>query len=470
MRRLPLLICGLVLGLFGAAAIEPPLKRVVERRVVMGVEGRITVYAPSEAEARNAMRQAFLRIEAIEQSISSWRPGSAARTLCGRVGETVRLDPDLFAVLARSKWWRDRSDGAFDPTVGPLVDAWRTARQEGARPDDERLSEAKARSGWKHLRLDLGARTARVTIDGMRFDFGGIGKGYAADQALVVLRANGLGSAMVELGGDLVVGDPPPGRDGWTVAIETVPGDDDEIIELANGAVATSGDVEQFVEIDGVRFSHLLDPKTGLGLRDRVQVTAVVAGGTSPGTDADALASAASILAADEDRLNDLLSGVAGSSLRIVRAEPSLRIDRVEPTPAGVVATGAELEVVFDGGEFTEGPAAAPDGRVFFTDQPGDRILCVELDGSVTTFMSPCGRSNGLAFDGDGALWACADGGNELWRISPGGGGPRVHGRGTAEKPAPTRFKNPSAALATWLRAACVAWPLPTPSNSCFCY
>ncbi|HJN16470.1 MAG TPA: SMP-30/gluconolactonase/LRE family protein [Armatimonadota bacterium] len=99
----------------------------------------------------------------------------------------------------------------------------------------------------------------------------------------------------------------------------------------------------------------------------------------------------------------------------------SLLIPVAAPAQDTIVAPGAELQLLADGFSFTEGPAADAEGNVYFTDQPNDRILVWSLDGELSTFMQPCGRSNGLCFDADGNLWACADEKNELWRIAPGG-------------------------------------------------
>ena len=423
MRHLSFLI--ILFSLLGSveahAEVRSPVK-VVERRIAMGVEARVVLYAPDEASGRAAARAAFARIEEVERAISSWRPSSRNRRMCDQPGEAFELDQDMFRVLARSGEWVKRSDGVFDPTIGALTELWREARQTQVMPSPEAIDEARRRCGWSNLRLGLGKRTCRVDLAGMRLDFGGIGKGYAAGQALEVLRSEGMPTAMVDIGGDLVVGDPPPEQEGWSIRLQTVLEDGQAEVRLANGAIATSGDVEQFVEFDGERYSHILDPRTGLGLRTRVQVTAIVRGGTMPGADADALASAASLLVGDQSSINGLLSGIPGAELRIVQVgESGFTVARYGPSPTGVVASGGRLKEVFADGTFTEGPATDDRGRVFFTDQPNDRIMVVELDGTVRTHLSPSGRANGLAFDEHGALWACADEHNQLWKIAADG-------------------------------------------------
>jgi thiamine biosynthesis lipoprotein len=141
----------------------------------------------------------------------------------------------------------------------------------------------------------------------MVLDLGGIAKGYVADKALMVLRKRGVGSALVDAGGDLALGDPPPGRKGWRIEIGGLKHRDLPVLELARCAIATSGDVEQFVEIDGQRYSHLIDPGTGVGLTTRIQVTVV----TFKGMQADSLASALSVLGTERGtKFVQKLSGV----------------------------------------------------------------------------------------------------------------------------------------------------------------
>jgi len=188
--------------------------------------------------------------------------------------------------------------------------------RRGRLPPDDQLAQARQAVGYRYLALDSVARTARLDRPGMRLDLGGIAKGYAVDEALKVLRAHGLPRALIDGGGDIRLGDPPPDRPGWRVELTTVRADGERATQerlLARRAVATSGDTYRYVEVDGVRYSHILDPRTGMGLTDERLVPVIA----PTGMQADALASALSVLSSDA-----VLAFAAGASevaVRIIR-------------------------------------------------------------------------------------------------------------------------------------------------------
>lgn len=272
----------------------------------MGTRVRMVIYADDRSAAEAAALAAFQRIEEVEQALSDYRPQSESSRLARQVGEPVRVSTDLFSALELSHELSDATNGAFDVTVGPMVQLWRRAIRQGELPRPRRLADAQARVGIANLDLDPHRRSVTIRIPGMALDFGGLGKGLAADQALEVLRLHGLRSALVDAGGDVVVGDAPPGRAGWRVmlppidprSIPSLPGPDSgiPILLLENCAVATSGAAYQFLDVDGVRYSHVIDPRTGLGVivpQGEIHAVTVVA---PTGAVADGLASALSVL------------------------------------------------------------------------------------------------------------------------------------------------------------------------------
>jgi len=278
---------------------SPKLRRFEYRQIHMGVAARIVVYAPNEDIAKWACSRAFLRIAELEDLMSDYRPHSELMRLCaeGHLAP-LRVSNDLFFVLQRALELSERSNGAFDITVGPFVALWRKARQTKQLPSEEELQRAHQLVGWRKIRLDPINRTVQLAVPGMRLDLGGIAKGYAADCALKVLRKFGLTRALVELGGDIVLGDPPPNRKGWRIGLLNESGKLEKVLELANCSVSTSGSTEQFVEIMGRRYAHIIDPRTGLGLTKLVLVTVIARDGIT----SDGLATALCVLGEREGR------------------------------------------------------------------------------------------------------------------------------------------------------------------------
>jgi FAD:protein FMN transferase len=260
----------------------------------MGTKFRILLYATDETVARIAARAAFERIAALDDCMSDYKPQSELMKLCANAGgDAVSVSSELFTVLAKAQEVAQKSDGAFDVTVSPVVRLWRLARRTQRLPDPDKLTKARALVDYRNVRLDAGKQTVQLLKPGMQLDLGGIAKGYAADEALAVLKKHGIDSALIAAGGDIAVSGAPPGMDGWDVAIAPLEaGDAVPHLTLHDAAVSTSGDTEQYVEIDGVRYSHIVDPHTGIGLTARSQVTVVA----RHGIDADSLTKVAAVL------------------------------------------------------------------------------------------------------------------------------------------------------------------------------
>jgi thiamine biosynthesis lipoprotein len=267
----------------GCAAPREAERRFEFSRLAMGVEARIVLFAGSQDAAVSAARAAFARIEELEAAFSDWRADSELSRLCAQAGgEPVPVSDDLFTILQRAREISEATDGVFDVTVGPLVRLWRAARQSRRLPEAGELDAARENVGWQLVELDGSRRTVQLARPGMRLDLGGVGKGWACQAAIELLAERDVPRALVQMGGDVVCGDPPPDRDGWEVEVGG------RTILVAHRAVSTSGDTEQHVVIDGQRYSHVIDPRTGIGRTDRT-ITTVAApdGGT-----ADALSKA----------------------------------------------------------------------------------------------------------------------------------------------------------------------------------
>ena len=288
-----------------AAIVPGPVAQIRSQRFEfsqphMGTQVRVVVYAPDATTAWRASRAAFRQIAALDDTMSDYKTGSELMRLCRSAGgPPVRVSRDLFRVLERAQEIAQQTNGAFDVTVGPVVRLWRRARRRVELPDAVELASARKLVSYKYLRLDPEARTVRLLKPGMLLDLGGIAKGYAADTALSVLKRYGISSALVAAGGDIAVGAAPPGEAGWSVGIAPLDSPSQppaRFLILQHAGVSTSGDAEQFVEIAGQRYSHIIDPRTGQALNGHSGVTIVAPDATT----SDAMATAFSVLGIDE--------------------------------------------------------------------------------------------------------------------------------------------------------------------------
>ena len=251
----------------------------------MGTLITITLYTPDQTAAKAAAGAAFQRIDALEDIMSDYQADSEVMRLCDQpFGTPVPVSMELFDVLQRAQKVSRLSDGAFDVTVGPYIRLWRFARKRKVLPTPAEIAAAGAAVGWQKLRLDARKRTVTLLVPNMRLDLGGIGKGYAADAALRILKGRGIGRALVAASGDIAIGNPPPGERGWKVGIAPFDGDTNKAsrtLLLCNAGISTSGDTEQFIEINGVHYSHIVNPATGLGLTNRIQATIIAPDATT---------------------------------------------------------------------------------------------------------------------------------------------------------------------------------------------
>jgi thiamine biosynthesis lipoprotein len=305
----------------GCTAAEPEsLVAVTGGQRLMGTSWKIKAFAADPASGEAAIAAALAEVERLDMVLSDYDPDSELFGLSAAAPtpQPVRVSDDLWQVLVAAEKFREASDGAFDITVGPLTTLWRQSRRSGKLPRADKLAAARARVGRGSLKLDEAETSVRLTRPGMRLDAGGIGMGYAADQAMKILEARGIASAMIDCSGDILVSGPPPDADGWRILVAPLrPGGEGEVIVLTHAAVTTSGDAFQAVEIDGVRYSHIVDPRTGMGVPGPAAVTVVAPNATL----ADALATAASVLGSKDG--SAMIAKYPGSSARFMWREGS---------------------------------------------------------------------------------------------------------------------------------------------------
>jgi len=332
-RLLPSLFVlpGLLLPL---VADEPKLSRYEYTEPHMGTQFKIILYAVDENQARKAAQAACTRIASLDASMSDYRPTSELMQLCAKAGgPPVPVSEELFFVLEQAEHVSRLSGGAFDVTVGPIVRLWRLSRRTQQLPDPEKLAKARSLVGYQNVKLDAQARTVHLLKAGMLLDLGGIAKGYAGDEAQAVLKKHGITRALVAAGGDIVVSAPPPDAAGWSIAIAPLDPSDGKPADnllLHDAAVSTSGDANQFVEIGGKRYSHIVDPKTGLGLIGRMSVTVIA----PRGIQSDSLTKTVCVLGPEKGLA--LLETQPGVSARMVRpGEKGQEIFRTKSFPMG---------------------------------------------------------------------------------------------------------------------------------------
>ncbi len=310
----------------GCATAKPDqLRRYEFEQPQMGVPFRIVLYAENPAKAAAGSRAAFLRVASLNKILSDYESDSELNQLnrIAGTGLSVPVSEDLWRVLERAQEMARLSGGAFDVTAGPLVSLWRRAQRQREMPDPTRLEQAREAVGHDNLKLDRGRRTARLAVPRMRLDLGAIAKGYAAQEALSVLEQRGIRRAMVMASGDVAAGEAPPGRPGWRIQIaplDSAKAPPPRFVLLRRTGLATSGDLFQYVEIDGKRYSHIVDPHTGLGLTDHSLVTVIARDAMT----ADALSTAVSVLGPVTGK--KLVETIPGAAALIVR-KPG---DRVE--------------------------------------------------------------------------------------------------------------------------------------------
>jgi thiamine biosynthesis lipoprotein len=267
-----------------ASSAEPVLQRFTFEEPHMGTKFRIVLYAPDSATAQRASKSAFARVAELNAIMSDYDPKSELMQLCRRFatasGEPAPISADLFKVLAKAQEVARHSGGTFDVTIGPLVQLWRQSRRTQKLPASDEIEEAKRRVGYAKIELDAARRTVRLKTPGMQLDLGGIAKGFAADEMLAAVKKHGITRALAGAGGDVAVADPPPGEPGWKIDVAPLTkAKPEHSLRLVNAAVSTSGDAQQFVLIDGVRYSHVVDPRTGLGMTGRRSVSVIAPNG-----------------------------------------------------------------------------------------------------------------------------------------------------------------------------------------------
>ncbi len=301
-----LVLCAAVALAEGAGAPDGVPLATFEH-MAMGTRFECTLAPPQPGmqveELSHLADEAFSVIDTIERRISNWRADSETALVNRRAAEeAVAVSSPLIDLLLEAKRIHGDTGAAFDVTVGPLLDLWGFYTREGHLPTDDEIKAALAKVGLEKVAVDEHAQTVRFAVPGMRLDFGGIGKGLALERAANVLRSLGVTSALLNSGTSTVeaIG-APPGMAGWTIRIRNAYNNEGEHIaevRISNESLSTSSSTENFLELDGKRYGHILDPKTGWPVSGLLSATVIGPGGM----ETDALSTAFFVMGEEKVR------------------------------------------------------------------------------------------------------------------------------------------------------------------------
>lgn len=276
--------------------LSAQLKRFQFTENKMGSPFNIIIYHTDSIETLKLAKGCYSIVDSLNNIFSDYSPTSEIGKLTPlKAGQEKIISDELFSILLYSgKGWK-RSFKSFDVTIGALSHLWRKAKGENRFPSEKEIKEARQLTGFNNIVLNEELKTISFKKTGMKLDFGGIVKGYAAQRVIDYLRAKNISIALADAGGDIAVSDAPPGKKGWNIAIN-IPENEFELwnrrLELTDCAVATSGDIYRFIIHEGIKYSHIIDPQTGYGVTSLRNVTVIAKDGAT----ADWLATACSIL------------------------------------------------------------------------------------------------------------------------------------------------------------------------------
>jgi FAD:protein FMN transferase len=293
---LKLITCILLITI--AVFITGCEKRVKKSQFHFGTITDITAIVKTSADQK-AIDLAFDTMKDIDDRMSVYNNGSEVAQINRLAGRSnAKVSNDTLNVIEKALYYSKISDGMFDITVGPLMDIWGFRTGKNHIPSDSEISKALSLIDYRKVKIDRSGSTVELISTGMKMDIGAIAVGYAVDKAINVLKDNGIKKALVNGGGEIYALGSPPGKDTWRIGIQHPRRSNALLgtIELKDLAVSTSGDYENYFEVNGKRYCHIMNPKTGKSVEEIMSVT-VVAETT---TEADALSTVLFIMGAKE--------------------------------------------------------------------------------------------------------------------------------------------------------------------------
>ncbi len=308
--------CFFILSFLFFLSVSNAQKKYVFEEPKMGSPFTIIIYTNDSLKATSIAAKAFALADSLNFILSDYIDSSEINRLSASSGKNIYMpvSKPLFTILKKAQDAAVLSNGAYDITIGPVVKLWRKARKEKVFPNRDSLKIALQKTGYKYLHIDTMHQSIYLEKEGMQLDAGGLGKGFVAQAALNLIINNGFESCMVNAGGNIVTANAPSNQKGWLVGInepENKTGILPQMLSLQNMAVATSGDIYQYVELNGKKYSHIVNPKTGIGVTHQRNVTAIAKDGTT----ADWLSTACSVLSIKQSMR--LIKKIKGAALLI---------------------------------------------------------------------------------------------------------------------------------------------------------
>jgi len=289
--------------LFSIPIIGQPLQRFEFEHSQMGTQFKIILYQKDIKSAQSIANQCFNKVDALNLIFSDYHEESEISQLSASAGspKKIKVSAPFWTILRKSNQYAKKSKGAFDITIGPLSKLWRSMFRRSEIFNGVKINSAKAKIGYRKIKCYPFSKRVKLVQKGMRLDVGGIAKGYTVDAMVKIIKAAGVKQFLVDGGGDLYVGDAPPTKAGWAIQI-SINKNGEKVLQkliLENTAIASSGDTYRYLEHEGKRYSHIIDPRTGYGVIDQkiinVQATSCMK--------ADVVASTLSVLSEAEARV-----------------------------------------------------------------------------------------------------------------------------------------------------------------------
>jgi len=277
-------------------------------------------------DVESTVDDAFILIDQLEQKMSLNIEDSEINQINNSAGKrSVKVSQDTYLVVSKSLNYARLSQGYFDPTIGPIVKLWGIGSEKQHVPAKQKLTEKLKLVGYQQVKLEPKSQSIKLSTAGMVLDVGGIAKGYAADKVIELLKNQGVKSAYISLGGNVSVLGSKPDGSAWKVGIQDPKaqsrGEVVGILNVKNKTVVTSGNYERYFIEDGVRYHHILNPKTGYPARKGVISATIVA---KSSFDADALSTATYILGVEQGL--ELVNNLAGVEAILITAENQIYV------------------------------------------------------------------------------------------------------------------------------------------------